>query len=122
MYQIQSKKSALNVKIDDMSVIFTPLGAGSDLSLSQKQRRSEFLTKKIEALQNNAKTEEEFAVVEKAIAEIEQIDKEVEQAIRKMFKGAVGDEKKVEKWLNETSIYALLSYIEEIGKQTKDEA
>ena len=122
MYQIQSKKTSFNVKIDDMSIIFTPLGAGSDLSLSQKQRRSEFLTKKIEALQNNAKTEEEFAVVEKAIAEIEQIDKEVEQVIRKMFKGADGDEDKVEKWLNETSIYALLSYIEEIGKQTKDEA
>lgn len=120
MYQINSKKTNLTVKIDDMTVLFTPLGAGTDLSLSQKQRRSEFLTKKIEALQNSAKTDEDFGVVEKAIEELEKIDKEVEAVIRKMFNGVGDDKEKVEKWLKETSIYSLLAYIEEIGKQTKD--
>lgn len=117
IYEIKKKKTSFTVKIDDMSVVFTPLGAGSDLTFSQKQRRAAFLNKKIETLQESAKTQDDFDAIEKTMAEYDKLDLEVQQTVRQMFKGAAGDEKRVDEWLDSTSIFILLGYIEEIGKQ-----
>ncbi len=117
IYEIKKKKTSFTVKIDDMSVVFTPLGAGSDLTFSQKQRRATFLNKKIETLQESAKTQDDFDAIEKTMAEYDKLDLEVQETVRQMFKGAAGDEKRVNEWLDSTSIFILLGYIEEIGKQ-----
>lgn len=117
IYEIKKKKTSFTVKIDDMSVVFTPLGAGSDLTFSQKQRRAAFLNKKIETLQESAKTQDDFDAIEKTMAEYDKLDLEVQETVRQMFKGAAGDEKRVNEWLDSTSIFILLGYIEEIGKQ-----
>lgn len=116
-YTIEKKKTEFTVKIDDMDIVFTPLGAGSDLTFSQKQRRSEFLRKKINTLQESAKTQEDFDSIEKTMEEFEALDLEVQQTVREMFTPADGFEAKVKTWIDSTSIYMLLTYIEEIGKQ-----
>ena len=118
-YEIKSKKSDFLIRIDGLDILFTPLGAGSDLTFSQKQRRSEFLLKKISTLQESAKTMEDFDSIEKSMAEYEKLDTEVQGTVRKMFKGAKGFEDQADKWLAERSIFELLTYIEEIGDQMK---
>lgn len=118
-YEIKSKKSDFLIRIDGLDILFTPLGAGSDLTFSQKQRRSEFLLKKISTLQESAKTMEDFDSIEKSMAEYEKLDTEVQGTVRKMFKGAKGFEVQADKWLAERSIFELLTYIEEIGDQMK---
>ena len=119
-YEIKSKKTSFLVRIDDMDIIFTPLGAGSDLTFTQKQRRSEFLLKKINTLQETAKTQEDFDSIEKTMAEYDTLDLEVQGVIREMFRPAKGFEEKVNTWLSSTSIYVLLTYLEEITKQMSD--
>ena len=118
MYEIKQKKKSYNVKIDDsLSVVFTPLMAGTDLLLSQKQRKAQFLEKKIAALQDTAKTEQDFDNVEKSVDELNKIEADVDEIIRYMFKPIEGSEKGLNEWLKSMSLSELIVAVQEIGEQ-----
>ena len=118
MYEIKQKKKSYNVKIDDnLSVSFTPLMAGTDLLLSQKQRKAQFLEKKIAALQDAAKTEQDFDNVEKSMDEMNKLEADVDEIIRGMFKPHDGNEKELNEWLKSMSLSELIVAVQEIGEQ-----
>lgn len=119
MYEIKQTKRSYRVKIDEnLAVEFTPLMAGTDLALSQKQRRAVFLQKKVDTLQEAAKSEEEFNQVEKAMQEIDKLEAEVDAIIRGMFKPVEGQEKQLDSWLKSMSLSELIVAVKEIGEQT----
>ena len=118
MYEIKQKKKSYNVKIDDnLSVAFTPLMAGTDLLLSQKQRKAQFLEKKINALQDAAKTEQDFDNIEKSMDEMNKLEADVDEIIRGMFKPLDGNEKELNEWLKSMSLSELIVAVQEIGEQ-----
>lgn len=118
MYEIKQKKKSYNVKIDEsLAVVFTPLMAGTDLLLSQKQRKAQFLEKKISALQDAAKTEQDFDNIEKSMDEMNKIEADVDEIIRGMFKPLEGNGTELNEWLKSMSLSELIVAVQEIGEQ-----
>lgn len=113
-YEIKPKKNETKIKIGDYSIILKVSGAGLDLAISKMQRKEKFLTKKIEILEENAKTKEDFDEIEQAISEYDEIELKMTEIIRSYFKGM---DEKSQKWLDKLSVTELSTLITTIAEK-----
>lgn len=119
-YDVKNPDVKIQINIEDMAFIFNPFMAGSELLLTQKQRRSQFLNKKIDALMETAKTVEDFDRVEKVQAEADDIEIEYMTYLKKLLTPTGDNKKKGEAYLNSKTIFELATLIELIKDQAEN--
>lgn len=140
MHTITTTSKEITVELlaeDDkkFAVRIKPTGTGTGLAIAQMQaeverigRRVKLYEQKLETLQKDAKSEQDFDTLEKTVEQIEgyetQIDKlvvEMKPIVRKMFV-PIGDNKdEANEWLDKQSSIELAMYLQNAGMQINKE-
>ncbi len=119
-YDVKNPDVKIQINIEDMSFIFNPFMAGSELLLTQKQRRSQFLNKKIDTLMESAKTAEDFDQIEKVQKEADGIEIEYMDYLKNLLTPTGDNKEKGEQYLSSKTIFELAALIELIKDQAEN--
>lgn len=112
MYEVKTDqfKKQRNVLIDDMKVTVTQIGAGSQLTFSQIQRRLEFLDKKMKA---GTTTEADLDL-------FESLERKMLDFFAQVINDGTPDNKHVKAWINATPLEVIQATFEEMQRQFKE--
>lgn len=110
-YEINTKKylNDLTVDIDGMVVRVTLPGAGTELALSQSQRRLSMLSKKFDSGEADMEDIEAMEKYEKGYLEY----------FAGIFRDDTEDNSKVSAWVNSTPAAVIMAMLEDIKGQSK---
>lgn len=113
MYEIKTTSyiKERKVLLDGMTVTIRPLGAGSELTIGQTQRRLTFLEKKIKA----------GTITEQELDKYDALEEQLLDYFDKFMLDGTEDNHKVRAWLKETP-YAVIQQVFEDMKKQFDEA
>lgn len=94
MFEINSKEFSkkVHVKVDGIPMEFKAVGAGSELAQQQRERRINFLQKKVDA---GTITEDELTLLEK-------LEEQTLTIFSDMLGAVDGNEKDIERWIYDT--------------------